>query len=253
MHRVAQENRIVGTEPSKRLSRKPYRSRVMPSGYRLFILADLAAGFAGGRSRAAVPASAADGPPAREEDLRPLHGLLPRGGGGHGPPPGQRRPQGPPRRHRAVRCHRRPLAQLAAGARRHEAHAGRVGRPGDPPRDPRRHRRLRHRRLGRGRGGEGRSSTRCSKSAEDKDYPFEVTICLDAGIQGNAGLAASIKYLLEKHGDNPKLARRDGKPLIFGYMSSFIGFRHGADDPEAAPRVRHTPNTDDLFTDPSCD
>ena len=63
--------------------------------------------------------------------------------------------------------------------------------------------------------------------AEQKDYPFEITICLDAGIQDNAGLAASIEYLLDKHGASPKLARRDGKPLIFGYMSSFIGFRHG--------------------------
>jgi hypothetical protein len=64
--------------------------------------------------------------------------------------------------------------------------------------------------------------------ARDKDYPFALTICLDAGIQGNAGLADSIRYVLEKHGANPKLARRDGKPLIFGYLSSFIGFRHGA-------------------------
>jgi hypothetical protein len=64
--------------------------------------------------------------------------------------------------------------------------------------------------------------------ARDKDYPFEITICLDAGIQGNEGLADSIKYVVEKHGGNPKLARRNGKPLIFGYLSSFIGFRHGA-------------------------
>ena len=66
------------------------------------------------------------------------------------------------------------------------------------------------------------------KVAEEKDYPFEITICLDAGIQGNEGLAASVKYLLDKHGHSPKLGRRDGKPLIFGYISSFIGFRHGA-------------------------
>jgi hypothetical protein len=66
------------------------------------------------------------------------------------------------------------------------------------------------------------------KVARDKDYPFEVTICLDAGVQSNEGLADSIKYVIEKHGNNPKLARRNGKPLIFGYLSSFIGFRHGA-------------------------
>ena len=51
--------------------------------------------------------------------------------------------------------------------------------------------------------------------AEQKDYPFEVTICLDAGIQSNQGLGDSIGWMLEHHGDSPKLARRDGKPLIF--------------------------------------
>jgi hypothetical protein len=66
------------------------------------------------------------------------------------------------------------------------------------------------------------------KVARDKDYPFEVTICLDPGIQGNGDLARAIQYIVQKHGDNPKLARRNGKPLIFGYMSSFIGFSHGA-------------------------
>ncbi|MBM4143995.1 MAG: hypothetical protein FJ225_10460 [Lentisphaerae bacterium] len=76
------------------------------------------------------------------------------------------------------------------------------------------------------------------KVARDKDYPFEVTICLDPGIQGNGDLARAIQYIVQKHGDNPKLARRNGKPLIFGYMSSFIGFHHGAyvlkDRPEYA-------------------
>ncbi len=64
--------------------------------------------------------------------------------------------------------------------------------------------------------------------AEEKDYPVEITICLDAGIQGNAGLTDSIRWVLENHGDSPKLARREGKPLIFGYLSVFPGFRHGA-------------------------
>jgi len=64
--------------------------------------------------------------------------------------------------------------------------------------------------------------------ARDRDYPFEITICLDPGIQSNQGLTDSIRWMLDQHGDNPKLARRDGKPLIFGYMSNFIGFRHGA-------------------------
>ena len=65
--------------------------------------------------------------------------------------------------------------------------------------------------------------------AERKNYPFEITICLDAGIQSNAGLADSVKYLLDNYGKSPKLARRNGKPLIFGYLSSFIGFRHGGE------------------------
>jgi hypothetical protein len=64
--------------------------------------------------------------------------------------------------------------------------------------------------------------------AEKKGYPFEVTICLDAGIQSNQGLSQSVQWMLEHHGDSPRLARRAGKPLIFGYLSVFPGFRHGA-------------------------
>ena len=67
------------------------------------------------------------------------------------------------------------------------------------------------------------------KVAEEKNYPFSITICLDPAIGDNNALAAAIKYVLDKHGTSPKLARRNGKPLIFGYMSSFIGFRHGAE------------------------
>ncbi len=73
------------------------------------------------------------------------------------------------------------------------------------------------------------------KVAEEKDYPFEITICLDAGIADNYGLAAAIKYVLDKHGKSPKLARRDGKPLIFGYISSFVGFRYGASQLKKRP------------------
>ena len=51
--------------------------------------------------------------------------------------------------------------------------------------------------------------------AEEKDYPFEITITIDNGV-GDA-----VQYLLDKHGNSPKLARRDGKPLIFGYASIF--------------------------------
>jgi hypothetical protein len=55
------------------------------------------------------------------------------------------------------------------------------------------------------------------KVAAEKNYPFEVTICIDPMCGGD--IVASVKELLEKHGKNPKLARRDGKPLIFGYQS----------------------------------
>ena len=72
--------------------------------------------------------------------------------------------------------------------------------------------------------------------AEAKDYPFELTICIDAG--GLEHGTAAVKWLLEHHGDSPKLARRDGRPLVFGYLSVFPGFRHGASvlakDPENA-------------------
>jgi hypothetical protein len=87
------------------------------------------------------------------------------------------------------------------------------------------------------------------KVARDKDYPFEVTICLDAGIQGNVGLADSLRYVVQTHADNPKLARRNGKPLIFGYLSSFIGFRHGAALLKQRPEYAQT-DIKDLFVQP---
>lgn len=85
------------------------------------------------------------------------------------------------------------------------------------------------------------------KVAEEKDYPFEITICLDAGINDNYGLAAAIKYVLDKHGKSPKLARRDGKPLIFGYISSFVGFRYGAQELKKRPEFADA-NVRDLTT-----
>jgi hypothetical protein len=54
------------------------------------------------------------------------------------------------------------------------------------------------------------------KVAAEKDYPFEVTLCLD-----DAAALATVKWLLKNHGKNPKLARRDGKLLVFDYNSSF--------------------------------
>jgi len=53
------------------------------------------------------------------------------------------------------------------------------------------------------------------KIAAEKNYPFEVTICIDPMCGGD--IVASVKELLEKHGKNSKLARRDGKPLSLAY------------------------------------
>lgn len=65
------------------------------------------------------------------------------------------------------------------------------------------------------------------KVAEEKDYPFEISICpdpntLDLSNGFTTANVDAIKYLLDRHGDSPKLARRDGKPIIFGYQSNFI-------------------------------
>ncbi len=59
------------------------------------------------------------------------------------------------------------------------------------------------------------------KVAEEKDYPFEITVCLDPTCGGSP--VGTVKEILAKHGKSPKLARRDGKPLIFGYMSWCYG------------------------------
>lgn len=65
------------------------------------------------------------------------------------------------------------------------------------------------------------------KVAEEKDYPFEISICPDANAidQSNGftnAMVDAMKYLLDRHGNSPKLARRDGKPIIFGYQSNWI-------------------------------
>ncbi len=62
------------------------------------------------------------------------------------------------------------------------------------------------------------------KVAEEKDYPFELTICIDPVCGGN--IVDSVKELLAAHGQSPKLARRDGRPLIFGYQSIWTGYNH---------------------------
>ncbi len=53
--------------------------------------------------------------------------------------------------------------------------------------------------------------------AEEKDYPFEITVCLDPAC--GAHPVHTVREVLERWGDSPKLARRNGKPLIFGYFS----------------------------------
>jgi hypothetical protein len=51
------------------------------------------------------------------------------------------------------------------------------------------------------------------KLAEEKDYPFGITLCYDSNdVEG-------LRWLLATHGKSPKLARFEGKPLIFGYYS----------------------------------
>jgi hypothetical protein len=66
--------------------------------------------------------------------------------------------------------------------------------------------------------------------AEKHQLPFKVTICLDPSClpkdpdnPGNMAkpFAEAIRYLL-RHEKSPNLARRDGKPLIFGYHSRGI-------------------------------
>ena len=58
------------------------------------------------------------------------------------------------------------------------------------------------------------------KVCDNKDYPFALTITLDASCLNNddGGVRGSyvreIKWLLDTHGNSPKLARRGGKPLI---------------------------------------
>ncbi|HEY3325218.1 MAG TPA: endo-1,3-alpha-glucanase family glycosylhydrolase [Planctomycetota bacterium] len=60
------------------------------------------------------------------------------------------------------------------------------------------------------------------KVAETKNYSFELTLCIDPMCGGN--IVDSVKELLDKHGKSPKLARRDGKPLVFGYQSVWSSY-----------------------------
>ncbi len=89
------------------------------------------------------------------------------------------------------------------------------------------------------------------KVARDKDYPFEVTICLDPAticldpaVPRLDGMKEALSWIVEEHGQNPKLARRDGKPLIFGYLSGWIGASHGMRTLRQKPEFADEENKD---------
>lgn len=92
------------------------------------------------------------------------------------------------------------------------------------------------------------------KVAEEKDYPFEITICVDPNCLGKETAVTAIQYLLEKHGKSPKLARRDGKPLIFGYQSVWLGIGYGMSKfgakPEWKGKEGQIPNSVELRATP---
>ena len=93
-----------------------------------------------------------------------------------------------------------------------------------------------------GRDDAKRSLSALFAAAEALDAPFYLTICLDPNChrptEPDGLLSAyeqSLRWLLEKHGDSPKLAKRDGKPLIFGYHSRGLGRDKRAKDALKAP------------------
>ena len=68
------------------------------------------------------------------------------------------------------------------------------------------------------------------KAAEEMNAPFYLTICLDPNchkpVKPDGLLSAyenTLRWFMKKHGKSPKLARRNGKPLIFGYHSRGLG------------------------------
>lgn len=85
-------------------------------------------------------------------------------------------------------------------------------------------------------------------AAERIGQPFELTVCLDPACHEKRDVGnhidtytETIRWLLERHGKSPHLARRDGKPLIFGYGSSSIifdpAFRALPETPEKWARI----------------
>ncbi len=93
------------------------------------------------------------------------------------------------------------------------------------------------------------------QAAETGKYDFSITITLDSACLGKdktSEATAAVKYLLDKHGTSPNLARRDGKPLIFGYLSGVLAAAHAAEvlsgsegwkerNPYRDPEIRNTP------------
>jgi hypothetical protein len=74
--------------------------------------------------------------------------------------------------------------------------------------------------------------------AEKNNYPFEITLSLDPvvlpanrsvpnpyGGEYQAQVDA-VQYLLKHHGNSPKLARRNGMPMIMGYQSIWLGLHY---------------------------
>lgn len=85
-------------------------------------------------------------------------------------------------------------------------------------------------------------------AAERLDVPFWLTVCLDPACHEKRPVGnhidtytETIKWLLDKHGQSRHLARRNGKPLIFGYGSGSIifdpAFRDLPETPEKWARI----------------
>ncbi len=82
------------------------------------------------------------------------------------------------------------------------------------------------------------------RTADAKDYPFEVTVCIDPACGGN--IVETVRWLVENYGDHPKLARRNGQPIVFGYYSKGLAFgfadrKLGARTEAEKKAVRTTP------------
>ncbi|MCK6490339.1 MAG: hypothetical protein L6R48_18850 [Planctomycetes bacterium] len=68
-------------------------------------------------------------------------------------------------------------------------------------------------------------------AAEAARLPFQLTICIDCSClpanrdvpgDNTAAVAEAVAWLIQRHGNSPNLARRQGRPLIFGYSSYAI-------------------------------